>query len=282
MRLRLTQALEVFDLLSQLDESCRLKLSLLGWETTISMGFEAIRISIPPAAAKGFSYIGTTRMIGLDLKKILSRLEFYDRWYDDPEDKEPDVTFNFKWDDARTYKGTKEPICYLELRIVDTGIVETIQMPYYDSLRSEQKIPRLETLATITIKTNQLRQALAAAKGIEHTEDIILTARNNFAKVPEDKAFEYCRLTLEAGNKEHTLLYPFNLYHPVTQVKREELKSTYTLANLKNLIDAIFGRRCEKLMLQFSTDYPLHISFRICDGKVPCDYYLSPKVKGEK
>lgn len=153
-----------------------------------------------------------------------------------------------------------------KLKVVIRGAsTRTFQLPLIELEDREQRVPNLTFNATITTDALQLASAIDDA-------DIVA---ESLAFIAEEKA-----LTIAAeGDLSRALIEIVADNHTKIVVKDgSKIRARYSIEYLKKMIQA--AKLAEKVMIQFSKDYPLKLEFKVID-KLSLDFILAPRVENE-
>jgi proliferating cell nuclear antigen len=129
---------------------------------------------------------------------------------------------------------------------------------------SDPKVPSLNLPAKLTVRTDELRQAIRASESV--SDHIALKASN--------EGFE----VVSEGDTD-------TVSHMVSKDMLDELqakdavRSLFPLDYFSNMVKAISS--AQTVTLYLGTDYPVKMEFKIAGGKGEVKYLLAPRIESE-
>ena len=129
---------------------------------------------------------------------------------------------------------------------------------------SDPKVPSLNLPAKLTVRTDELRQAIRASESV--SDHIALKASN--------EGFE----VVSEGDTD-------NVSHRVSKDMLEEIqvkdavRSLFPLDYFSNMVKAIDS--APSVTLYLGTDYPVKMEFKIAGGKGEVKYLLAPRIESD-
>jgi proliferating cell nuclear antigen len=150
-------------------------------------------------------------------------------------------------------------------RLVVTVGNTTRRMSLVDTAgMSDPKVPSLNLPAKVTVRTEELRQAIRASESV--SDHIALKAS------PE--GFE----VLSEGDTDNVShMVPKDLLEEIQA--KEPVRSLFPLDYFSNMIKAI--NSAQTVTLYLGTDYPVKMEFKIAGGKGEVRYLLAPRIESE-
>jgi len=150
-------------------------------------------------------------------------------------------------------------------RLVVTVGNTTRRMSLVDTAgMSEPKVPSLNLPAKLSVRTDELRQAIRASESV--SDHIALKASN--------EGFE---VVSEGDTDTVSHMVPKDMLEELQA--KDAVRSLFPLDYFSNMVKAISS--APTVTLYLGTDYPVKMEFKIAGGKGDVRYLLAPRIESE-